>query len=259
LDTFDVGGTVDGKVTREEFANYYTNISASIDNDDYFELMIRNAWHISGGTGQAANSANRRVLVTLDDGSQAVEEIKNDLGVKANDTKIMMQRLRAQGRGNLSSIDLFGGGEDNTKDMRFQQPSSRRLNKSVPQDAGIFQSPTKPEAGSATAAATTAALPAASATFCFVDFTPEAALPAEAAFTAAAPAAAAAAAAPAALAAAALAPIFGKFPEADALFVFVLGGDINKGLLPSSALNLSLALIEVATAALLGEPKSRPS
>ena len=31
--------------------NYYNNVSASIDNDDYFELMIRNAWHISGGEG----------------------------------------------------------------------------------------------------------------------------------------------------------------------------------------------------------------
>ncbi|RYG58701.1 EF-hand domain-containing protein, partial [archaeon] len=35
LDTFDVGGVKDGKVTREEFENYYANISASIDDDDY--------------------------------------------------------------------------------------------------------------------------------------------------------------------------------------------------------------------------------
>ena len=46
LDTFDVGGDKDGKVTAQEFENYYTNISASIDNDDYFELMIRNCWHL---------------------------------------------------------------------------------------------------------------------------------------------------------------------------------------------------------------------
>jgi hypothetical protein len=71
LETFDVGGEVDGKVTRQEFQNYYANVSSSIDNDDYFELMIRNAWHISGGTGSAANSANRRVLVTRADGSRA--------------------------------------------------------------------------------------------------------------------------------------------------------------------------------------------
>lgn len=39
----------DGKVTPKEFEEYYKDISASIDDDDYFELMIRNAWHIAGG------------------------------------------------------------------------------------------------------------------------------------------------------------------------------------------------------------------
>lgn len=55
LETFEVGETVDGRVTAQEFINYYHNISASIDDDDYWELMIRNAWHISGGEGWCAN------------------------------------------------------------------------------------------------------------------------------------------------------------------------------------------------------------
>jgi hypothetical protein len=32
----------------QEFVDYYGNISASIDDDDYFLLMIKNAWNISG-------------------------------------------------------------------------------------------------------------------------------------------------------------------------------------------------------------------
>jgi hypothetical protein len=34
----------DGKVTFEEFVEYYNNISCSVDSDEYFELMIKNAW-----------------------------------------------------------------------------------------------------------------------------------------------------------------------------------------------------------------------
>lgn len=101
----DAGKQVDGKVTFEEWVSYYTEISASIDDDDYFELMMRNAWHISGGEGQSANTSNRRVLVTHMDGRQTVEEIKNDLGIGATDTTAMMANLRAQGI-NAKSISL---------------------------------------------------------------------------------------------------------------------------------------------------------
>jgi len=70
----------DGIVTLEEFEDYYKDISASIDNDDYFELMIRNAWHIAGGEGWSANTTCKRVLRTNPDGSQEVVTIEDDLG-----------------------------------------------------------------------------------------------------------------------------------------------------------------------------------
>lgn len=116
LSTFDVGGEVDGKVTREEFANYYTNLGASIDNEDYFELMIRNAWHISGGKGQAANSANRRVLATGADGRQRVVSVDYDLGIAAGDKEGLIAQLRKEGK-SVKDIELYGLIDDRTGEI----------------------------------------------------------------------------------------------------------------------------------------------
>eukprot|EP00163_Fabomonas_tropica_P005639 TRINITY_DN15253_c0_g1_i1.p1 TRINITY_DN15253_c0_g1~~TRINITY_DN15253_c0_g1_i1.p1 ORF type:complete len:543 (+),score=132.06 TRINITY_DN15253_c0_g1_i1:247-1875(+) len=46
LDKFDTISK-DGKVMRDEFVEYYQNISISIDNDDHFELMMRNSWKLN--------------------------------------------------------------------------------------------------------------------------------------------------------------------------------------------------------------------
>lgn len=47
LNTFEVGSAeVDGKITRDEFMNYYAGVSASIDNDAYFLLMMKNAYKL---------------------------------------------------------------------------------------------------------------------------------------------------------------------------------------------------------------------
>jgi len=48
LATFEAEGNVDGEfdvpVTLDEFMSYYASISCSIDNDAYFDLMMRNSW-----------------------------------------------------------------------------------------------------------------------------------------------------------------------------------------------------------------------
>ena len=54
LDTFEqhhsdnVEDQRDGRVSKGEWIEYYNNVSMSIDRDDYFELMMNNAWNLKG-------------------------------------------------------------------------------------------------------------------------------------------------------------------------------------------------------------------
>jgi len=102
-------GAKDGRVTYEEWERYYCSVSASIDDDDYFELVMRNAWHISGGEGAMQNTSCLRVLVTHTDGRQTVEEVKNDIGLKKTDMEGIRKRLKAQGIDDVKSISTAGG------------------------------------------------------------------------------------------------------------------------------------------------------
>ena len=115
----------DGIITYDEFEDYYKGVSSSIDGDDYFELMIRNSWRISGGVGMAANTANRRVLITNKDGSQSIQTIQNELGMKAGDVNDARHRLAQQG---IDANDIaFYGGVDNTDKKRSNDRQTKEV------------------------------------------------------------------------------------------------------------------------------------
>lgn len=69
------------------------SVSANIDDDDYFELMMRNSWHISGGEGWCENTTCRRVLVTHDDGTQ-VTSTKLDVRIPSSSNKRNVEMLK---------------------------------------------------------------------------------------------------------------------------------------------------------------------
>jgi Ca2+-binding EF-hand superfamily protein len=53
LETFEthhniLKGTRDRRITKEEWCEYYNNVSMSIDSDEYFETMMNNAWKLNG-------------------------------------------------------------------------------------------------------------------------------------------------------------------------------------------------------------------
>jgi calcyphosin len=128
----------DGVITRREFEVYYRNVSALVDSDDYFELMMRNAWHISGGLGQCANTSNRRVLVTNADGSQSVQEIQDDLCICTSDRDKIHDKLRAQGV-YAQAVTTSGAVEDETQ--RQTRPPRRREARESPRPGQPISKP----------------------------------------------------------------------------------------------------------------------
>eukprot|EP01061_Rhynchopus_euleeides_P042891 TRINITY_DN7480_c0_g1_i2.p1 TRINITY_DN7480_c0_g1~~TRINITY_DN7480_c0_g1_i2.p1 ORF type:complete len:365 (+),score=144.40 TRINITY_DN7480_c0_g1_i2:73-1167(+) len=92
-------------ITESEFIEYYKDISAGIDDDAYFELMLRNAWRMGGGKDWAANTANRRVLVVHLDGTQTVETLIDDFGI-GDDKERIKSQLRKQGVDDILRVSL---------------------------------------------------------------------------------------------------------------------------------------------------------
>ncbi|KAG5186266.1 hypothetical protein JKP88DRAFT_272556 [Tribonema minus] len=109
------GGAAEGKacgqhhseegpvVSLAAFERYYAEVGAGL-SDDYFEVMLSNAWHLSGAT------TGLRVLATFKDGHQAVVEVEDDLGLRRNDAQGIMARLAAQGVQGVVSVATKGGG-----------------------------------------------------------------------------------------------------------------------------------------------------
>jgi hypothetical protein len=65
----------DDKVTPDEFLDYYSHVSANVDSDAYFELIMSNSWNMSGGGASSMPFAGSSQKVTA---VNAREAYRND-------------------------------------------------------------------------------------------------------------------------------------------------------------------------------------
>eukprot|EP00667_Euglena_gracilis_P020733 EG_transcript_22495 len=84
-------------ISQDEFLEYWGDVSAAVDDDEWFELSIRNPWHLAGGKGVSQNTTCRPVEVRHADGRTTREVVTNDLGLGPADTPGLLTRLKEQG------------------------------------------------------------------------------------------------------------------------------------------------------------------
>eukprot|EP01013_Petalomonas_cantuscygni_P030154 TRINITY_DN56085_c0_g1_i1.p1 TRINITY_DN56085_c0_g1~~TRINITY_DN56085_c0_g1_i1.p1 ORF type:complete len:346 (-),score=56.39 TRINITY_DN56085_c0_g1_i1:131-1168(-) len=100
----------DGRITYDEFADYYEKLSVTIDDDDYFELMIRNAWRMGSASAPTASSCSTavRAIVYHLDGTTSRVEVVNSLGLKRGDAVELIKRLKRQGVNQIKHAEVLG-------------------------------------------------------------------------------------------------------------------------------------------------------
>ena len=73
LETFEVGGEVEGEVTKRDFVAYYTAVSPSIGADEEFDRTLRDVWHVEERE-QDRGSVEKNTENNMSTGNQTVSE-----------------------------------------------------------------------------------------------------------------------------------------------------------------------------------------
>jgi Ca2+-binding EF-hand superfamily protein len=125
LDTFhgmyDYHAIHDDKVTQDEFLEYYAFVSASIDNDQYFELMMNNAWRMNEGENK---NWNTKGWAGNDNGTPA-KNTKVDPRQKAGGREEPKSTGRPGTRGGDTQSNIFGGSVPQTSQGGSRQETSQ--------------------------------------------------------------------------------------------------------------------------------------
>jgi len=88
------------EVSKEDFLEYFKDISSAIEDEDYFELLMRSNWGIQDDitlTNDGLACDCDRVICTHVDGRETEEFVAKDLGISLFDEKALRAALRRQG------------------------------------------------------------------------------------------------------------------------------------------------------------------
>ena len=127
LETFETAHAMrnnnapDYVVTKEEFTEYYNNISVSIDDDMYFQLMMNNAWKLTeesrkgmgtkgwsmDGTSKPRAKMDNNIFNRPDPKAQAKSSANQGVPANASEAKIIehiQKKVAARGPRGISSL-----------------------------------------------------------------------------------------------------------------------------------------------------------
>ena len=129
------GTETDNIITLEEFMEYYENVSMTIDNDEYFEIMLNNAWNLNQNNYKKgwSNKEEEQELnnKNLDEAykekfgnrrpGQTEEEAKEERETEA--LKKFRKEILSRGRGGLISLNkqFKQFDENNSKTLDYDE------------------------------------------------------------------------------------------------------------------------------------------
>jgi len=144
LETFEMhhnvmhGTQADGMITLEEFIEYYTNISASLDNDEYFALMMNNSWNLSGDANPYKKQEKGWSNASPEKKNQFAGEPHKGYNKGADSNKMVVQRSgMMSGENPLSTTTRY---YNNPYDSKRQTPSVANNNRNYGEpERGYYQ------------------------------------------------------------------------------------------------------------------------
>lgn len=108
LETFETHHNICGgnnrEVTREEFDEYYNNVSASIDNDQYFELMMNTTWKLTEAPAYTKNKAWASVEDKPGSRSGAQSGVRPSVNNSGNSFERFREKLASRGARGIIGI-----------------------------------------------------------------------------------------------------------------------------------------------------------